>query len=207
MSPENGIESARENGNQEELVTKQTEITKWLEREWLKKWLQLEPILASEDLRPYVFVAREKRLLASTAVQDDLETLISKLCGTKLEIRSAEQDVGELTAADAGVVFNGLREHILRAGSFKTEPQGIVGLTTVAKLHPHFQIELVALLEAFDPTDLGLWVVKGWNESITEPEAQERLTELLRRWVDQDDNKKLSSAAQLAISTLQFVTN
>ncbi len=142
-------------------------------------------------------------MLASATVQSGLETLITQLCGAKIEVRSAEQEVRGLTTTDADTVFSGLREHVLRAGSFKTEPQGIVGLATVAKLHSQFQIELVALLEAFDPTDLGLWVVKGWSESITEPQAQERLIELLRSWADQDDNKQLSSAARVAISTLQ----
>ena len=188
---------------QEGVIAQQTEISKWLERDWLKRWLQLKPKLAAEDLRPYVFVARDKRLLASAAAQGGLEALISKLCGTQIEIRTAEPEVKALTAVDAGIVFNGLRERVLSVGSFHTAPQGINGLTIVAKHHPHIQRELVALLDSFDPTNLGLWVLKGWNESITETLARGKLIEVMRGWKEQNGNKFLKSAAQNAITTLQ----
>lgn len=190
-------------GSKKEETTLPNETAKWLERDWLKRWLQLEPRLAAEDLRPYVFVARDKRLLASAAVQGGLEALISKLCGSQLEIRAAEPDVKALSAADAGIVFNALRERVLSVGSFKAEPQGINGLTIVAKHHSHYQTELVALLESLDPADLGLWVLKGWNESVTDAQARSKLIEVMRVWEGQDDNNMLKLAAPNAIKTLQ----
>ena len=179
------------------------ETTKWLERDWLKGWLKLEPKLADEDLRPYVFVARDKRLLASAAGQGGLEALVSKLCGSRMEVRTAEQEVKALSAADAGIVFNGLRERVLSVGSFNTEPQGINGLAIVAKYHPHYQSELVALVGSFDPSNLGLWALKGWSESITDQQVRGKLIEVMRGWEEQDDNTMLKSAAPNAIKTLQ----
>ena len=205
--PEDMSNSAGKNGIQEEAIAQLSEISKLLDQEWLIKWLQLEPKLAPEDLRPYVFVARDKRLLTSAAAQGGLEALILKLCGTKIQIRQAESEVKELTAADAGIVFNRLRERVVGAGKFKTTPQGIGGLTVVAKHHSHFQSELVALLETFNPTELGLWVFAGWNESITETQARRKLIDVFRGWTDQNDNKMFSSAAQSAIKTLQQVEN
>jgi predicted KAP-like P-loop ATPase len=35
-------------------------VAKWLEREWLQRWLRIEPVLTGIDLRPYVFVARRQ---------------------------------------------------------------------------------------------------------------------------------------------------
>lgn len=197
-----GKGTGKEEGERE-ATTKPNETTKWLEREWLKRWLQLEPKLANEDLRPYAFVARDKRLLASVAAQGGLEALISKLCGSRLAVRTAEQEVKGLTSADAGIVFNGLRERVLSAGSFKDVPQGIDGLAMVAKHHPHYQNELVALLGSFDATDLGPWVVKGWNESITDAHAYSKLIEVMRGWEEQNDNSLLRSAASNAIKTMQ----
>lgn len=195
--------SADKKGSKKEEVIQSTETTKWLERNWLKRWLQLEPKLANEDLRPYVFVARDKRLLVSASVQGGLEALISKLCGSQLQIRAAETEVKALSAADAGIVFNGLRERVLSVGSFNTAPQGINGLAIVAKHHPYYQRELVALLESFDPSNLGLWVLKGWNESITDAQARGKLIEVMRSWEEQNDNKMLKSAVPNAIMTLQ----
>ena len=195
--------SAGKKSGQEQVIAQQTEISKWLERDWLKQWLQIKPKLSVEDLRPYVFVARDKRLLASGAVQGGLEALTSKLCGTQLEIRAVEPEVRALTAADAGIVFNGIRERVLSVGSFRTAPKGINGLSIVAKHHPRFQGELVALLGSLDHKDLGLWALKGWNESIWETRARDNLIEVMRGWKEQSDNQKLKSAALSAITILQ----
>ena len=192
----------KKSGKKEE-ITQPKEITKWLERDWLKQWLQLEPKLEAEDLRPYVFVARDKRQFTDDLIQGGLEALTSKLCGSRFEIRMAEQEVKELSSSDAGIVFNWLRERVLSADGFSTAPEGIDGLAIVAKHHPYFQGEVVALLETFDPKELGLWVVKGWNESITEAQAHRKLLEVMRGWEEQNDNMMLKSAAQSAAKTLQ----
>ena len=190
-------------GRGEKSTEEQSEVAKWLERDWLKRWLQLEPELASEDLRPYVFVARDRRFPVSAAMAGSLETLISKLCRTRLEIRATEPDVKSLSAADAGIVFNGVRERVLGVGNFDSAPRGIDGLAIVAKHHPHLQGEVVVLLESLDPKDLGLWVLKGWNEAITERQARGKLIEVMRGWGEQNDNPLLSFAAPKAISTLE----
>ncbi len=179
------------------------EGAKWLRRDWLKRWFQIEPKLSMEDLRPYVFVARDKRLLTSASVQGGLEALLFKLCGSNLEIRGAESEVRALSSADAGVIFHGLRERVLSAGDFSVEPNGIVGLAIVAKHHPQLQNELVALLESFDPKILGPWVVKGWNEAVTDMQARRKLITVMRVWGAQDENKFLKTAAVSAIKTLQ----
>ena len=188
---------------EEKNPTQPIEISKWLERDWLKRWFQIEPKLENEDLRPYVFVARDKRLLTGSSGQGGLNTLMSKLCGSQLEIRAAEPEIKILSETDARIVFNGLRERVLSAGKFNTAPHGIAGLAIVAKHHPHFQSELVTLLESIDPADLGIWVVKGWNESITDVQAREKLLEVMHSWKNQNDNAMLKSAAQSAIRTLQ----
>lgn len=201
--PQKKDKSALKKKRKKEDIILPNETLNWLERDWLKRWLQLEPKLASEDLRPYVFVARDKRLLMSVETPGGLEALISQLRGSQLEIRSIEPDVKALSAPDARIVFNELRERVLSVGSFETEPQGINGLAIVAKHHPHYQSELVALLESFDPSDLGLWVLKGWNESITDAPARAKLIEVMRRWTAQNDNSLLKSTAKNAIQTLQ----
>lgn len=179
------------------------EVAKWRERDWLAQWLQLEPKLEKEDLRPYVFVARDKRLLASVSDQGGLETLMSKLCGSQIEIRSTEPEVKALSSSDAGVVFNNLRERVLSVGKFTSAPMGMDGLAIIAKHHPQFQSEIVALLESIDPKNLGLWVLKGWNEAITDAQARSRLIELMHRWAEQSDNQMLKTGALSAISTLE----
>jgi hypothetical protein len=80
------------------------------------------------------------------------------------------------------------------------------GLTIVAKHHPRHQTEILGLLGSVDPGALGIWVVRGWNEILTEPSAKAQLEGLLRRWASQDDNNPLKTAAGRALTTPQRAT-
>lgn len=183
-----------------------SDVNRWLERDWLKRWLTIEPAIGKVDLRPYVFVARDKRLPMSTTGSSGIEALIQKLSGSQLEIRAAEPEIRTMTAGDAGIVFGALRERVLGAGSFSKPPPGIDGLSIVAKHHPNFQGEVVKLLGSLDPKELGLWVVKGWNESITDTAASRELQEVMQGWGNQDENKLLKQAATSALATLRKAT-
>ncbi|MBI2842117.1 MAG: AAA family ATPase [Armatimonadetes bacterium] len=177
-------------------------IEKWLERDWLKRWLTIQPQVGDTDLRPYIFVARDKRLLTSAGGPSGLDALIAKLCGSQLEVRTAEAEVKALTPGDAENVFAALRERVLGAGSFTQEPQGIGGLSIVAKHHPRLQGEVVKLLGSLDPRGLGLWVVKGWSGSVTEEKAKRELQDVVQGWANQEDNKLLKQAASAALPAL-----
>lgn len=180
-----------------------SDAAKWLERDWLKRWFTIEPAIGDVDLRPYVFVARDKRLLSSAAGSGGLEILITKLCGSRLEIRAAEPEVRALTAGDADTVFGALRERVLGAENFTKSPPGIDGLAIVAKHHPRFQGELVKLLGSLEPKGLGLWVVSGWNESITDTKALQEIQTVIQGWANQEENKLLKQGASTALATLR----
>jgi len=183
--------------------SQELDAAKWLERDWLKRWLAIEPTIGNIDLRPYVFVARDKRLLTSAAGSGGLEALTRKLCGSQLELRTAEQEVRALTPGDADIVFGALRERVLGVGSFTNPPPGINGLLIVAKHHPRLQGEVVKLIGSLDPKGLGLWVVKGWNESITDTRVMQELQAVMQGWANQDDNNLLKQAASTALAALR----
>ena len=181
---------------------RESDIANWIERDWMKRWLTIEPPIGSVDLRPYIFVGRERRLWEVSSGSGGMEVLITKLCGSQLEIRSVEPDVRRLARGDADIVFGALRERVLSSGNFKTQPAGIGGLSIVAKHHSHLQGELVKLLGSLDPMELGLWVVRGWNESITDPKALKEFQTVMERWMTQPNNTMLKNAASRAMATL-----
>lgn len=174
---------------------------KWLDRDWLQRWLALKPSLAGTDLRPYVFVARDKRVLASPGEASGIETLVDTLGGSEMAARSVEQQVKALTPEAAGQAFSGLRERVIRHGNFTTQPPGFEGLMIVAKHHPAHQRELLILLGGIPVGQLGFWVVKGWNEVITDVEAKTQLRELLASWAGQNENVALRAIAGQALAT------
>ena len=182
--------------------SQEQEVSKWLERDWLKRWLGIEPKIGKLDIRPYVFVARDKRVLTGMLGSSGLEALITKLGGSRLEVRTAEPEVKMLPIGDATIVFNALRERVLGASNLTNLPPGINGLSIVVKHHPSLQSEVVSLLKSIEPRKLGLWVVSGWNESITEPTAKEQLIALMKQWSNQDENQSLKKAAATALTAL-----
>jgi hypothetical protein len=179
------------------------DLSKWLEREWSNRWLKIEPVLSEIDLRPYIFVARDKRVLAGAAELGGLDGLIEKLCASGMAIRMVEPEVKALSASDTEAVFNALRERVLATGNFASPPPGFEGLGIVAKHHARFQTELVALIGSVDAKALGIWVVKGWNEVLTETATKEQLNTVMHRWGRQDDNALLKRAAGQALSGMR----
>jgi predicted KAP-like P-loop ATPase len=173
---------------------------KWLDKEWLQRWLALRPSLAATDLRPYIFVARDKRVLASPAEPTGMETLVEMLGGSEMAARSVEPQVKTLTTEAAAQVFGGLRERVVRHGSFTAQPPGFEGLMLIAKHHPLHQAELLALLGSIPPAQLGFWVVKGWNEIITDSAGKDQLRNLLTQWATQNENGPLKNLAGQALA-------
>lgn len=176
-------------------------IEKWAEREWLRSWLALNPALGAVDLRPYVFVARDKRILSAPGEASDLDSLFETLTGSELAARSVEPQVKALTEGDAEHVFSALRERAVSEGSFSKPPPGFEGLMLIAKHHPRYQAELLDMLGSIEPKMLGFWVAKGWNEILSDPAARPQHQTLLTRWAEQDDNARLKKAARSALST------
>lgn len=176
------------------------DVRKWLDNEWMKRWLRIEPRLAGVDLRPYVFVARDKRIFSAGGQASDIDALIQTLTGSEMAARSKEPDVKALTPFAAEQVFAALRERVLRHGSFADEPPGFLGMTLVAKHHPRFQLEILSMLGGIEHRQLGMWVSRGWNEIITDANAKDQLRALLTQWAQQDDNATLKRAAGQALS-------
>jgi hypothetical protein len=178
-------------------------LDKWLERAWLQRWLKIEPSLAATDLRPYAFVARDKRILAAAAELGGLEGLIDKLCGSEMAIRSVEPEVRTLPPGDAEQVFTALRDRVISHGSFTAPPPGFEGLAIVAKHHPRFQTELLSFVGGIDVNTLGVWVVKGWNETLSEAAARDQLLAMMNQWATQEGNAILKRAAASALGSMR----
>jgi hypothetical protein len=61
----------------------------------------------------------------------------------------------------------------------------------------------VALVGSLDPKSLGIWILKGWNEVITDASARQQLVEIVGKWGKQDDNALLKRTALSALSALK----
>ena len=113
------------------------EAAEWDKNEWAKGWAAIDPPLADVDLRPYVFVTRDKRSsLGGLAAASHLEGLVEKLMGPPLMVRGAAGEIGKLSGPEPEEVFEAIRGRVLQDDSFDTKPKGVDGLVRLVETHP-----------------------------------------------------------------------
>jgi hypothetical protein len=173
------------------------DVSKWLEREWLRRWVKMDPGLGPDDLRPYAFVSRDKRLLASGGEVGGIDALVTRLSSSGMALRMLEPEVKALPPTDAEAAFNALRERAIGAGNFTSPPPGFEGMMIIAKHHARFQSEPLSFIQSVDAQSLGVWVVKGWNEALTDSSAKGQLQTILTGWAQQDKNLVLKKVRQI----------
>lgn len=180
------------------------EESKWLERDQIRQWLQIEPPLGDEDLRPYVFVAQERRLGGMAQSSSDTEQMITQLStGGQMAVRGLEPRVRLFEQGEAAIIFSALREKVAQETNLSVMPEAMHGLRLVAKHHPQLQSELASLLATLDAKSLGIWAVSGWSEVITEASAKQQLFEVIQSWANQGDNTRLARTAEQALAAVK----
>jgi hypothetical protein len=174
--------------------------TEWLSSPQIRSWARISPTLGTLDLRPYLFVTKDRKdYFGAASALGHLATVVEKLLGPKLAVQGLEGELRKLVALEAAQVFEALRGRIMSEGAFLTEPPGIPGMTVLVKAHPALQSNLVDFLEALPVSRCGSWPVSGWQGVITEASITTRLDNLVERWgTGNDASAALKSAAVAA---------
>lgn len=175
------------------------ELQQWLKSDWALNWANIDPPLAGVDLRPYVFVTRDKRSsLAGYVATSHLEALVETLMGPRLKIKSAPvlAAVRELSAPDSEEVFDAIRDRISQGDSFDKPPLGLDGLTSMVKEHPGLQGRLVEFIRGLPVEKLGGWAASSWGECLVEPTAKAAFNAVLKEWAAQVDNKRIKVVSE-----------
>lgn len=178
-------------------------ITQWTKEPAAMAWLALDPKVGGKDLRPYMFITRDKRAFSGAAISlGHLEPLIERLCSGEFVAAGEEPAVAKLVGPEAKAVFNELRDRVLAAKDWITRPAGLYGLGLVAKHHVGLQALLIELLRTRPLKQLGAWAPSGWDSAITQPEAKAAFRKLVSEWSTQTENKGLQAAAKNRLQTL-----
>ncbi|MBT9470851.1 MAG: NTPase KAP [Phenylobacterium sp.] len=172
------------------------EVEDWLKSDWAKGWATIEPGLADIDLRPYVFVTRDKRsFFAGVIAADHLEALVERLSGSAMAARSAEGEVGRLNDAEAEQVFDALQSRILSAERLTSAPAGVPGLALLARLRPPLQRRLLGFLQGLPIDSVGGWAVTSWAGAFVEPGIVSEFASLQQTWATSATSAGLKAAA------------
>jgi hypothetical protein len=169
----------------------------WPNLEWAKQWAKIDPPLAEYDLRPYVFVTRDRRnVFGAVTSLGQLDELLAKLSGPPLQVRQAVAEVARLPATEAEQLFDALRAKVTVVEDLSEQPPGAQGLSVICQHHSFLQPSLIALLRGLPVSKLGTWAVSGWASALTTEEAKAEFGNLVSEWAAQDDNKPLQAAAK-----------
>lgn len=167
-----------------------------LASEWVRRWALVAPALADEDLRPYLFVSRDRKALFTAGTNLALkEDWIEKLCGSTLGARAAAVEIAKLTPGEIEQIFDVVAARIRAATDLKKRPGGIEGLAELCKISANLQTPTVRLLADLPSGQLGPWAATGWDKIFTGAEAKRELAKLKEGWAKLDENKPLQLAA------------
>ena len=183
--------------------TQSAQLSGWCSSSAIKAWAKVPPVLGDEDLRPYLFVVKDRKdYFGAASVLGHLVPVVEQLLGAEFEVRGLETDLKRLALSEAAQVFEAICGRIVGDDSLGTQPPGAVGLATLVKAHPSLQPNLVDFLADLPRERLGPWACSGWERTITDAQEALRFDRVLSSWAD-DGGAMLAAAAKSVLSTRQ----
>jgi predicted KAP-like P-loop ATPase len=177
--------------------------SEWLAAGVIKDWATVQPLIGNEDLRPYLFVAKDRKdYFGAASVLGHLAAVAEQLLGGKFEVQGLEADLRRLAPAEAAQVFEAVRGRIVGSDNLGVEPPGAEGLGVLVRAHPTLQGALVDFLDALPRDRVGPWACKGWEGVLKDPEASQRFDHLLQKW-SEEGGQMMKAAAGGVLRTRQ----
>jgi len=181
-------------------------LAEWKSSETVQDWARVQPLLSGIDLRPYLFVTKDKKdYFGPVSVLGHLASVVEKLFGGKMMVQGYEAELKLLVQPEADKVFEAVRTKIMSTGAFETMPAGVDGLIVLVKAQPGLQSKLLDFLEALPGSRCGPWAVRGWQGVINDAECVGRLTTLLTEWSKLTNNLALKTASELTLKDTKGV--
>lgn len=178
-------------------------VAAWIADDWLKSWGAIAPKLGAVDLRPYVFVARDRRVQFGKAVASEAVALVlAAVAGGSLAIAGADQNIRDLSQTDAEGIFNELCNKMLEASDLKKKPEEFEALCRIVSHHKSLRARFVDFLSDQKMEAVGPWIASGWRPETWEEPLRSKAKELVRSW-STGNNKPLKTVAIALLKKLE----
>lgn len=179
------------------------QLAEWLSSPVIRAWAGVQPLVGDEDLRPYLFIAKDRKdYFGAASVLGHLTGVVEQLFGGKFVVQAMEGDLGRLAPPEAARVFEAVRGRIVGGDAFDTQPAGVDGLGILVKAQPALQTSLLDFLEALPRDRLGPWASGGWDVALKDAEMKARFDRLLGAW-SKDGSPMLKMTAANVLRTRQ----
>lgn len=172
-------------------------LQEWKATEAMCSWARVLPAIGALDLRPYLFVTKDKKdFFGPISTLGHLAAVADKLFGPKLAVQGYLEELKQLKVTEADKVFEAVRSRIIGADTFDTLPDGVHGLRVLVQAQPLLQGRLIDFLESLPKARCGVWVVSGWHGVVVEATCMTRFDALLGEWSKAPSTAELKAAAQ-----------
>ena len=181
-------------------ITPSEAFGKMLEESQVKKWLELEPSLSGEDLRPYFFVCTELEDFFFTSQDEKMRELLSILRGGSMNVKNNKKKIEVLDASETLQLFRIASQDAFTRDLTTTEaPRIIDGIRRYVEFKTELQIPLAEFLLTLPATTIGAWSVGDWDASIPKScEARKKLMEFYKKIEEQNQNGIIRKKAKMA---------
>ena len=166
----------------------------------LREWLKIDPELGQTDLRPYLFVSRER--LVDFVGGDSLPTELNELAevlatGNTVQAATAAARLDGLTREQANLIADVLFDRVRELGDLSQQPAEFKTFPSLSNKRPELQMRFVRFLETMPAAQLGPWAATRLIAVARDAAARPFADALLQQW-QQGDNQVLAAAAKSA---------
>lgn len=168
-----------------------------IKKQLFKDWSEIEPALGEIDLRPYIYISKEKAIGFDTdgLFPDHLIAILGQLSsGNTISLNKAEQDLANIAFKERILLFEKLEAESHSISDLKSIPAPVQGLLRIINIENSVEERLVGLIESYPDTNLGAWAISELT-GLKTPAAKDRFKKLLQKW-QLSDNKILKALAQ-----------
>lgn len=173
------------------------QAAKWIEdTTWFMNWVRVEPALGSIDIRPYVYISKDKSLDLSfeTELGGELGQIAAELLSSSVTIQnSSEKKLANLAGSDVKRLFEFL---VTRSGSadWRSSVKHVIAFMKVAKSDVTLQAKVLDIFDKRSSAEMGAWVTPYLDSCILDATQVKRKEELYKKW--SADNNMLGRAAK-----------
>lgn len=177
-------------------------LNEWLSSMEILQWAKLKPEISSIDLRPYLFIAKDRKdyFINSTGL-GHLTATIEKLFANKLFVTSMLGDLKILTNTEAVTVFDAVKSRIVGSSDLSKLPAGVDGLNILVKAHPELQSNLLDFLDALPLEKCGTWITTGWETILIDQVHKHRFSDILEKWSKSEKNRTVALVSKTVLKS------
>lgn len=184
------------------------EIDMWIQDQWILQWLNSEPSLSSEDLRPYFYFSREKLtdiLSITKRLSPEAQKIIRDLASPSEAVRNnAFKKAKEISPADASEILNELIEKARNLENYSKEDSPLELAVKWIKERQELSAELMSFINTLPDNELPVWIVTKLESALKNTAQHHTLIQFLERISNsQTASKPLSMVAKNRLTKIK----